>query len=257
MKKNTKESGITLIALVITIIIVTILASIMELSGAKTVNLAKYNHFVNELQIIQTKVEELSDEDKTEINGISPISNDQKKKLSDNLEVANIIYNNKTEDGKKDVENTFYYLNKNQIKDKLGIEEVKRDYYINIKYKFVVYLSGYKYDGQTYYMLQQTGSTTYNVDYQNANSNTGTFQLDVEKQANDKWKISVINIEHEGYVSNWNVKYKISGEETWKTAEGLDFYVTKPGYYIVKVTFGNENDKDNFIDLGTQNITCE
>ena len=96
-------------------------------------------------------------------------------------------------------------------------------------------------------MIDQMDGGIYNVNYNNKNNGTGSFELESQKVGN-QWKITVSNIQHEGYVSNWQVKYKLSGDEYWKSTENLEFYVPKAGYYIVKVVHGDE------INLGKKQI---
>ena len=59
MKKH--NSGITLVSLVITIIVLLILASITVYSGVSTVRSARLTKFTAELKIMQQKVNELYD----------------------------------------------------------------------------------------------------------------------------------------------------------------------------------------------------
>ena len=57
MKKITKDNkGITLVALIITIIIMLILTSVTVYTGINTYNSSKVNAFVTKMQLLQTKV---------------------------------------------------------------------------------------------------------------------------------------------------------------------------------------------------------
>lgn len=56
--KKTKEKGITMIALIFTIIILTILTSIATHVGTESIDFSQYNKFENELKLIQAKVNE-------------------------------------------------------------------------------------------------------------------------------------------------------------------------------------------------------
>ena len=241
--KKTNEKGITLITLIITIIVLSILASIGITSGKQTKTTAEFNQFKSELTTMQTKINELNQENKKDIG--QQLSNSQEAIL-DAKEVSDIIYNGKTEEEKSKIKKGFTFASSYTIKKQLGLE-VSKDYLINIEYRYVVACKGVEYDGTTYYMINQMGSGIYNVNYSNKNSETGSFELESQKVGN-QWKITVSNIQHEGYVSNWQVKYKLSGDEYWKSTENLEFYVPKAGYYIVKVVHGDE------INLGTKQI---
>ena len=68
--KKTNENGITLTSLVITTIVLLILASIGIVSGTQNIRSSKYTAFKTELELIQTKVNEVGekyDKENTEI----------------------------------------------------------------------------------------------------------------------------------------------------------------------------------------------
>ena len=226
-----------------TIVVLLILTSIGTTAGISTINMARFNQFQNELKILQTKVNGLNQENKTDI-GVEPTSTQQN--ILNEEEVSNIIYKNKTDDEKLDIKNSFKYVSSNNLKE-LELNDIKRDYLISIKYRYVVSCQGFEYKDKIYYMIEQIGNGLYNVNYVDK-SKTGSFDLKTEK-VNGDWKIIVSDIQYDGYVNYWQVKYKLVGDEYWKTSDKLEFYVSEPGYYIVNVIHGNE------IDLGTKQIT--
>ena len=241
--KKTNEKGISLITLVLTIITLTILASIGITSGKLTIDTAKYNQFKSELTTIQTKINEFDTKD----NIGQQLSSSQEAILN-TKEVSDIIYKGKTEEEEKTkIKDGFTYVSSYTIQNQLGLDGINRDYLINVEYRYIVSCEGVKYKGKTYYMIDQIDKGLYNVSYNNKNRETGSFELDSQKIGN-QWKITVSNIEHEGYVSNWQVKYKLAGDEAWKNTENLEFYVSEAGYYIVKVGHGDE------INLGSKQI---
>ena len=68
MKKFKSNKGITLIALVITIVILIILASIGTYSGIQVVKSAQFTAFSTELKIMQTQVNKLYEKNKNNAN---------------------------------------------------------------------------------------------------------------------------------------------------------------------------------------------
>ena len=69
MKKITKDNkGITLIALIITIIVMLILVSAATYTGFDTYENTKVNHFVAQMQLIQAKVDEMTTEELNSLN---------------------------------------------------------------------------------------------------------------------------------------------------------------------------------------------
>lgn len=224
--QKSKEKGITLVALVITIVMLLILASIGINSGTSAIETANFSKFKNELKIIQTKVNELNEINETEIG--------KKELTTEQISIINTNIQNTTDE----IIEGFRYCSKIYIKDELGLEDVNRDYLINVKYRYVILNEGYEYKGKIYYMINQLEDGAYNVEYNNKNPEEGDFDVNFVKES-DRWKIEITNISYDGYISNWKVEYRASEDEDWKTANGLIFYVGKQGYYYVRVSHDN------------------
>ena len=234
-EKNRKsEKGVTLIALITTIIILFILGSIGTLVGTSVIEFSQFSNFKNELEIIQNKVNELNQNTKVEIG--QELTQEQKQIL--NLsEISDIILKNETEEEKTEIKENFRYFSSDYIKSEFNLEHIERDYLINVKYRYVIYEKGFKYNEKTYYMPEQIENGIYNVKYQNKNEETGSFEVNYTKEDN-RWKIQISNINYNGYIDNWEIKYRLNEENYWKQATGLSFYVTKQGNYYVQVGKG-------------------
>lgn len=244
---KTNEKGVTLITLAITIILLLILASIGITSGVSTINYTKFSKFKNELQILQTKVNELNQNNENNINNKPQLTDTQKNILNETV-ISNIIYKNATNEEKEKIQNGFRYCDATYIQNELGLESIKRDYLINVEYRYVICYEGIEYKGIRYYMIDQIDDSTYNVRYKDKNSKEGNFDFTVtDIRENDRWKIEISNITYDGYINNWQVKYKLEGETFWNTTNSLNFYVTKPGKYDIKL-FHNE------IEIGPKQI---
>lgn len=235
--RRTQEKGVTMVALVITIVLLLILLSITVNSGMPTIEFSKFNQFKNELKVLQTKVNELNQNNETEI-GIKELTQEQKDKITLNIENAD-----------ETIISGFRYCNKTYIQNQLGLQSVERDYLINIENRYVISVDGFEYEGTTYYMINQLPDGAYNVDYTDKNPKTGEFDFDVNSiKEGYTWKIEVSNIEYPGYITNWKVQYREADETTWKTANGLSFYVKKEGNYYVQVVYED-------INLGSKLVT--
>lgn len=243
MKKKS-EKGVTLVALVTTIIILLILSTIGVTSGKSAIEYSNFNKLKSQLTVLQTKVNELNQQSKTDIG--QEIGDEQKSILNNEI-VSNIIYKDKTEEEKNAIEARFRLLDGNQIKEQLGLDGYKGNYLINVEYRYVVLCDGLEYNGITYYMIDQIEGGLYNVEYHNKNDNKGTFEVNAIAEG-DKYKIIVSNIQYDGYVSNWQVKYKLSDVNYWNTSDKLEFYIDKPGEYDINVVHGDE------ISLGTKKL---
>ena len=189
---------------------------------------------------MQSKVNELNQNKNTDIGTeISEISENQKNIL-DIPEIRNIIFKkNKTDEEITKIKSGFRYCSKEWIKQNLELDSIKRDYLINVEKRYVISCTGVEYKNKTYYMSEQLENGQYNVEYNNKNSSTGSFDVNTQKEEN-RWKVEISNIQYDGYVSNWQVKYKLSTNDFWQTSNELTFYVTEQGYYDIKVVHGTE-----------------
>lgn len=248
---KTKENGVTLIVLVMTIIILLILATIGVTVGTSTLDTAGFTQFRSELKIMQDKVNELNQDNRTDFekeNGLT----DEQKSILNKKEISDIIFKDKDkdkdDDEKRKIQNGFKYFNKENIKDELGLDSVKRNYFINVEYRYVIFPDGYEYDGTKYYMIDQIDGEIYNVRYKDKNVNkTGTFDVTVTSE-NNRCKVEISNIVYGGYVDKWQVKYKQESDSYWETSNDLTFFVKREGMYTIKVVHDDE------IDLGEQKV---
>ena len=97
-------------------------------------------------------------------------------------------------------------------------------------------------------MINQIESGIYNVQYNDKNEKTGSFEVNAVKE-NNKFKVQITNIQYNGYVDKWQVKYKLEGNSYWETSDNLTFYLKEEGKYTINVIHGNE------INLGTKTVT--
>lgn len=233
---KTKENGVTLIVLVLTIVLILILTSVGVIVGTSTLDTATFTQFKSELKVIQSKVNELNQNNENVIG--TPLIQEQKDVL--NIEaVSNVIYKNiSNNDDKSKIQDGFRYWDKKCIQDNFGLDNVKREYLINVEYRYVIFPKGFEYQGTTYYMIDQIEDEVYNVRYNDKNEKTGSFDVNIS-QEDDKWKIEITNIEYIGYNSKWVVKYKLDSDINWKTSNNLTFYVEQNGKYNIKLVSEN------------------
>lgn len=236
---KTKENGVTLIALVITIILLLILASIGVTIGTSTIDSAAFTQFKSELKIMQSTVNELNQSNKINI-GLLPDLTDNQKNILNIPAISDIIFfNGATEEEKTKIQNGFKYFNTDIISTELNLDSVKRSYLINVEYRYVIFPDGFEYKGTKYYMIDQIDGEIYNVRYNDKNEKTGSFEVNVTSE-NNKCKVEITNINYNGYVDKWQVKYQLEGNSYWETSDDLTFYIRKEGTYTIKVTHSDE-----------------
>lgn len=173
MIKNNK--GITLIALVVTVIVLIILVSIGTNSGLDTVKSSRYYEAISELKIMQTKVNEIYEECRNaqtdeEKNAIIEKYGESVKISSKSSEIVKAYSAVKAKNiaGEEIGEASDYrYFSKDYIKDTLDLDGIKYDFAVNIKTRTVILIDGFEKDEETYYALCQIEGELYNVNYEN------------------------------------------------------------------------------------------
>ena len=162
-----RNKGITMISLVITIIVLIILASITTYSGLSTTRDARYYNAIHEMKVMQTKVNELYEENKnaesTDWDKGVLIANSGKTEACINAyTIAN--RNNISESNIGEITD-YKYFSKECISDELDIEGIDYDFLINLNTRYVILVDGIERDGVTYYSLGEIDGEQYNVKY--------------------------------------------------------------------------------------------
>ena len=124
-----KEKGITLIALVLTVMILSILVGVATYTGIDTIKSSKFTRFETELKMMQTKVNEWYEEYKNGDNTYLTLG----QEISANSDVedqSNKVFTSNAS-GITDKEG-YRYFSIETLKT-LGIEGIEKPYFINIE----------------------------------------------------------------------------------------------------------------------------
>ena len=212
-----EKKGVTLIALVITIIIIMILSSIAIYSGASTIRYVNFNKAKSEIQVIQSYVnqwykEYQEAEDKNIFLGDygelieTAIENDKcTQEQIDNAFAEGGI----TDDNKK---SNYKFFSASFLKEKIGLD-ASFDYLISIKDRNTILYNGVIYNKKPYYILEDFG-------IQNINQiSPSSIEFELEQGENTDIVISNLQL---GYgnnkhvdISKFIVEYSKSGENIW------------------------------------------
>ncbi len=262
--KKLNNKGITLVALVITIIVLLILSSIATYSGLNVVKSSKLTVFTTEMKIMQTKVNEIyqkyKDGNSIEIDGTIYYGENKKSENSNStiLDIGQALDSVSTQANKVFTESASGITNKdgykywnNELVKKLGIEGVDGDFFVNVEKRSIVSYDGFTYEGKDYYTLNQLPSNLYNVDYENKNDGKPTFDITSEKISANKWKVTISNIQYTGgYIEKWYVKYKKQEQENWQTREDMSFTISEKGTYTIKIENDNISSEEKTLAIG-------
>ena len=237
-RKIGNSKGVTLIALVITIIVLLILASVATYSGMDIIQSSKLTAFTTEMKIMQTQVNDLYDKWKSgEIN-----KDEIGKDLTYNTTVQNQANNVLIDE--LGLENNFSDLTGYRYFDQetiqgLGIDGVEQEFFVNIENREVISYEGLLYDGDMYYTLNQLPQGLYNVDYNPQQGLEPTFDISFEKIGDEKYRITISNIQYDGYINKWYVKYQEDGADYWNSTEDMSFVVNSKGWYNFYIENGD------------------
>lgn len=270
MKPKLKNNaGITLMSLAIAIIVLAIIVGMTTFSLNDAMQSSKLSAFTSELKLMQTQVNSLYDKMKNneEVNvdgtmyigtgdeeknilGIQDIGEDLK---DDKLTQANVAFDaTQTPDEER---SRYKYYSAELIKNGLGIDGIKQDLLVNIQDRTVLSYNGLSYKGNMYYNLSELPDGQYNVKHEENTAAIPDFEativedLDDEGNSTGQWKVTVYNIQYDGYIEKWQVKYKLEDSGVWKTSDSLEFSIAKPGDYVIKIVNGDIESEEQYFTL--------
>ena len=234
------SKGITLISLTITIAVLLILASIATYSGIDVIRQSKLDKFTAEMKVMQTQVNDLyqkyTDGTSVTVGSNTYTGEDILNKIGQDLpSSADSVF---TSGASGITDKTGYRYYDQDIIKELNIDGVEGEFYVNVKNRSVISAEGLEYDGTTYYTLEQLPNGLYNVSYENKNTGKPTFDVSMEKLDNGTYRMTISNIQYDGYIEKWQVKYQKEGQDYWSTSEDLSFIVSEKGQYDVKLVNG-------------------
>ena len=242
--KNIKTSGITLISLVITIIVLIILASVATYSGIEVLKSANVTAFTTELKILQTNVDKIRSQkqsfEETEGEKIQTGTAHYNELIKRLKIVKDYGYSDDTASiaGYK-------FFTEEQLINNLHIEGVKQSVFINLEKRKVISLDGVRYENEIVYVLEQLPSNLYNVEYKGQGSNKPTFDVKIkETSVGRSWEVDILNVQYDGDIDKWDVYYKKANTNDWRVGRQEYFSLYEIGEYKIKLVNGNiESDE--------------
>lgn len=153
------EKGITLVALGITIIVLSILAAVSISTGKKTIEGNKVIAFINELKIVQSEVNIIVEKQRNGDTSYDSIGTKISDLDTETLaKLASGCFKGKTAEEMAE----FKYYKISDLK-RMGIDNVEQEVVINLKTREVLSVNGIQDSGKMCYKLEDFPSESYNV----------------------------------------------------------------------------------------------
>ena len=243
----TKDNkGITLIALILTIIITLILATITTYTGIDTYKESVVYEFVSEMQLLQAKVDDLvQNKTKEEILKLGTVAtyNDIVHNAIVNEEIITLNIDEAR------------YFTQNDLLQVFDIDNAYSDVIINFKTREIISMKGVEYEGNKYYTQYKlpNGQTLINVtdepsDRRLLQFNTEYNSLNLSIDGLNAI-VTISNIQ----ITNGTLKYKEKGSEHWinitnYTEKGNEYKVniSKSGTYEFRLQ--DNINSENYIE---------
>lgn len=237
--ENKKTSGITLISLVITIIILLILASIATYSGIEVVKSSNVTAFITELKILQTNVDKIRSQKQKFDDSEGESIQTGTTRYNELLERLKLVKDYGYSDDAESISG-YKFFTQQQLKDNLYIEGVNQSVFINLEKRKVISLEGIRYENQKVYVLEQLPNNLYNVEYKGQGNGKPTFNVKItETIAATKWEVNIVDVQYEGDIEKWDVYYKKANTNDWRVGRQEYFTISEMGEYKIKLVNGN------------------
>lgn len=250
-----KNSGITLMTLVIAIIIISMISGITIVISLSAYDTARVSNFVARMNIIQERVNVEYIKIK---NGDTNIESYGENIPDSEKERAKIALNS-------DDFSNFRYFNKNTLKRDLSVDNIDETVIINFETREVYSLEGIEYKNKMYYTQYDLPGGQKNINY---NENIDTSQKpDFEIEKLNYGLYSTINIKESENTKIENVFYgKVTSKENetinvdyWKKVANNSIDIKQTGKYAIKIVDiqGKENIKEVSIVLTNEPLLSE
>ena len=246
-----KEKGITLIALVITVVVLLILASVSIQYGTETIENTRLQGFYMQLEIIQKRVDVISSTNEsysTNINGVETTI--ELKESGNNLTSEQIEFlQNVLEQGEITITtaNNFKYFTIQDLEEKLDLHNMEYNVFIDFENRIVVAENGIDIEGKKYYILK---NERYTIE-QNKNTVTiDSLSYTVTEFGEMHYKVTIIpNNSIEDVEKLKYVKYKSTNTKYWETLNKNEIILKLGIEYNLIYTDNNNNSIEKTIKV--------
>ena len=239
MKNITKDNkGITLVALIITIIIMLILVSVTTYTGLDTYKSTQVVKFVTEMQLLQTKIDDLVASKTTQ-----ELNNMALQNVTSEKQVNAIVNAFKQDEITTANTSKYKVFTKNDILNLLDVEGVQNDILVNFETREIVSSVGIEHEGTTYYTQYKLPGGQNIINNSAITSRNLNCDLNISLDGLNA-TITINNIK----ITNGSLSYKETGSNYWTsitnyTENGKEYTanISKSGNYIFKLQDNADN----------------
>lgn len=249
MKRVTKDNkGITLVALIITVILMLILTSVTTYTGVNTYRNMQVTKFITQMKLIQGKVDELKNS-----NTVDRLNTMGEAVPADKQTIITTA-NTRGEITSSDISSYRYFSSEN-LKQQLDLEDgIDSEIMINFTTREVVSTVGIEYESKRYYTQYLLPGGQKLIDNSTQANRNLTFDLTASVDGLNA-TITINNIQ----ITNATLSYKEQGSSYWqnitnytKKGETYNILISKSAIYDFKLI---DNTTEQESDIS--NITLE
>lgn len=250
-----REEGITLVALIITIIVMLILASVSIKSGTESLNSTRLQGFYTQLEIVQKRVDDIATTNESYIDGDgnTVYLKNTGRALTDaqNTSLQNIITSENL-----GVETTnFRYFTVEDLENILDLSEVEYNLFIDFNSRIIVAEDGIKIGDKTYYVLE---NATYFVKQDTEKNIVQSLIYNATQYSTGKCKVIVTGINAAGNVLGGGyVKYKKTTTKYWEVSDSTEMILETSVEYNIVYVDANKNSIEKTIKVEVDSSTGE
>lgn len=244
-----EEKGITLVALILTVVVLFIFAAVSITSGTESIEDTRLQAFYMQLEIIQKRVDDIATTNESYVDDEgnviyikeqgATLTEEQSSSLENILTLENITASS----------SNFRYFTIEDLENELDLTEIDYNVYIDFDSRIVVASDGIQIKDKTYYVLE---NTTYFVEH-DANKNVGTIEslsYTVTQYADNSYKVVITpsnimgDLDGSGYV-----KYKKTTTKYWEISNNTEVVLELNVEYNIEYYDSNNNSLEKTIKV--------
>lgn len=255
-----QEKGITLVALILTVVLLLIFASVSIKTGSQSIEETRLKGFYMQLEIIQKRIDDIAATNESYVDGTGNIiylkeqgkalNEEQITSLENILSIENITAST----------SNFRYFTIQDLESQLDLTEIEYNVYIDFDNRIVVAADGITIGDKIYYVLE---NKTYFVEEDNT-KNTGTIEAlnyNITQYNGNLYKVVITpsniigDLDGTGYV-----KYKKTTTKYWETSNNNEIILEISVEYNLIYIDSNNNKIEKTIKIeedtqGNLNVT--